>query len=330
MDNATWEKRPVLLLGASGSFAGALGLELMQRGRPLRALARDPAKLERRFGGAGRLEIVAGDAEDESVLIRAAAGCAVIVHAINYPYHLWKAHMDRVTANVVAAARAAGATILFPGNVYGLGPPRGAPFNEAAAMRPNTAKGALRVGLESEMAVAAETGDIRLLNLRAGDYFGPTARNAYIDRIFGNAAEGRPIEVFGRLDVPHQWAYLPDLARVAADLLDLGDRLAPVETVNFAGHLVPTTRVFLRDVARAAGHPDLAIRRIPWWLLRAAGLGSPLIREVVEMRYLFDEALILDDPRRRALLPDFKPTPLEDALRATIASYRSEALARAA
>ncbi len=316
------DERPVLALGASGSFGGAVADELLRRGKRLRCLARDPPKLAARFGQARGIEILKGDAEDAAALQRAAEGCGVIVHSVNYPYHLWRAHMEPVTANVIAAARRAGASILFPGNVYGLGPPRAAPFTETAEMRPNSRKGALRVTLEAAMAAETARGGPRLIILRAGDYFGPTARNGMVDRIFGNAAKGRAMEVFGRLDIPHQWAYLPDLARIAADLLEMADRLAPAETVNFAGTVVPTTRGFLREIAAAAGYPDLAIRPLPWWLLRLAAIFSPLLRELVEMRYLFDDSVIIDDPRRRALLPDFAPTPLADAIAATLASYR--------
>lgn len=42
----------------------------------------------------------------------------------------------------------------------------------------------------------------------------------------------------------------------------------------------------------------------------------------MEMRYLFDHSITLDDRRRRELLPDFTHTPIEDALASTIASYR--------
>lgn len=159
--------------------------------------------------------------------------------------------------------------------------------------------------------------------LRAGDFFGPTVRNGLVDRIFGRAAHGRPIEALGRLDVPHQWAYVPDLARLAADLIEIADRLAPFDVVHFAGRVARRQRDFLELVAHAAGHPDLAVRTVPWWLVRLMGLYDAQLRELMELRYLFDDAVTLDDPRRRELLPDFVPTPLETAVRETVAGYRT-------
>jgi hypothetical protein len=80
---------------------------------------------------------------------------------------------------------------------------------------------------------------------------------------------------------------------------------------------------FLRRVAMLAGHPALKLRVLPWWMLRLASLTNPITREILELRPLFDDALILDDPRRRALLPNFQPTALDAAIAATLASYRA-------
>ncbi|MBW7851838.1 MAG: NAD(P)H-binding protein [Rhodospirillales bacterium] len=314
--------RPALILGATGSFGGGVAREMLARGHPVRLLVRDPAKASARFATHEHAETVTGDAQDAAALRRAAAGCGVIVHGVNYPYDQWRPHMVTATANVVAAAREAGATILFPGNVYGLGRQTSAPLPETAPMTPCSRKGRLRVDLENMLRQAADDG-ARTLVVRAGDYFGPTVRNGLVDPIFKSALAKRRMTVFGNLEAPHQWAYGPDLARCAVDVLALEGRLAPFAVVHFAGHVVPRQRDFLAVVAREAGAPGIPVRRMPWAAMRLIGLFSPVVRELMELRYLFDEAVILDDPARRALLPDFRPTPLSEAVRHTLGSYRA-------
>ncbi len=311
----------VLVLGVGGSFGGAVAEALAARGHFLRLMVRDAARAGR-WRGYENAETVVGDAEDAGALAQAARGCAVIVHGVNYPYHLWRPHMLRVTENVVSAAAAGGALVVFPGNVYGLGRQTLRPLGEDAPNLATTRKGRLRVEMEDRLWRLSESGRARVLILRAGDYFGPTARNGLVDRIFGNAAAGRPLQVLGRLEAPHQWAYLPDLGRLAAALVERDD-LAPFEVVHFAGHVADRQRRFLARVAGAAGHPGLPVRRLPWALVRLLGLRDPVLRELLELRYLFDEAVILDDPRRRQLLPDFASTPIDEALRVTVDSYRS-------
>lgn len=310
----------VLVLGVTGSFGGAVAEALAQEGHFLRLLVRDAARAGR-WRKWETCETIVGDAGDAATLLRAAEDCDVIVNGVNLPYHLWQPHMVTIADNVAAAAERTGALVVFPGNVYGLGRQTLGPVGEDAPNLATTRKGQLRIAMEDRLWRLADAGRARVLILRAGDYFGPTARNGLVDRIFGNAAAGKPIQVLGRLDVPHQWAYLPDLGRVAAGLLGRDD-LRPFEVVNFAGHVARTQRAFLEMVAREAGRPGLPIRRLPWWAIRLLGLRDPVLRELLELRYLFDEAVILDDPRRRELLPDFRSTPVEEAVRATVESYR--------
>jgi nucleoside-diphosphate-sugar epimerase len=228
--------------------------------------------------------------------------------------------MQTVTEAVIEAAQANHARIVFPGNVYGFGAQTSSVLPETAALAPTTKKGQLRVKLEQALHHATIGENARVLIVRAGDYFGPTVRNGYVDRLFGNAQRGKAMQVLGRPDVAHQWAYVPDLARLTVDLLGL-PALKPFEVVHFKGNVVTTQREFLQLIATAAGKPNLRIQRLPWGLLRLVGLVDPLMREVFEMRYLFDSAVIIDDPRRRELLPDFQATPLEQAVRETLESY---------
>ena len=326
---------PVLVLGATGGFGGAMVGALRAAGRPVRVLSRRPARPEARWGGDPGVEVVAGDVEERARVVEAAAGCPVIVHGVNYPHDRWVPYMQTATNNVIAAARAARALVLFPGNVYGLGAQTAAPLDETAPMRARTRKGLIRIRLEQSLEEAtkdtsAPVGEqteaptlppIRVLVLRAGDYFGPTARNGVVDRIFCNAVKGKRIEVFGRLDVPHEWVYLPDLARIGVNLLDRTGAFAPYEVVHARGHVSASQRDFVSRVAERAGAPTDA-RVLPWPLVRLHGLFDGAARELVELRYLFDSAVTLDDAKLRRIVPDSETTPLDAAIDATLESYR--------
>ena len=308
----------ILVLGAGGGFGGAVAREFAARGEAVRCLLREPARLSAREG----LETVAGDAQDRTALARAAEGVEVVVHAISYPFPQWDPWMREATAKIIATCREAGALLVFPGNVLGLGAQTDRALAEDAPQEPATRKGRLRAELEFMIQRACDDGRMRALVVRSGDFFGPGMRNGLVERVFGRAAAGRPMRVPGRLSAPHQWAFLPDAARLAADLAGLGGALAPFQVVHFAGHVFVRQSDFLAQVAAAAGHPGLPARPIPWWALRLAALVDPMARELLELDYLFDEAVILDDPERRRLLPGFRQTPLPEALEATLAQWR--------
>lgn len=105
-------------------------------------------------------------------------------------------------------------------------------------------------------------------------------------------------------------------------LLSIADRLSLFDVVNFGGYAAGSQGDFLRLVARQAGYPDLPIRRVPWSVLRFLGLFNGVVRELLELRYLFDGAVILNGSRLRGLLPDYRDTPIENAVRKTLESYR--------
>ncbi len=326
MESETTNHR-VLVIGATGGFGRAMVAELLRRGSRVRCLVRDSAKAASLLGNDPALEMTQGDAEDGPGVLTAAEGCRAIVHAVNFPYPQWVPHMARATAHVIAAARAANATILFPGNVYGLGPQSSGPLTEDAPNLPSADKGTLRVTIENSLQQAAEEGSVRVIILRAGDYFGPSVRNGLVDPLFENAILGKPLKAIGKLDIPHQWAFVPDLARAGADLLAISDQLDAFESVNFCGYVPPTQRDFLNLILQQAGKPDLPVRVVPWSALKVAAVFDKVIRELLELRYLFDSSVILDGAKLKRLLPNFTETPIEEAIRITLESYRTASAA---
>ncbi|GGB39654.1 membrane protein [Tistrella bauzanensis] len=320
--------RRALILGAAGSFGGAVAQELGRRGWRLRLLVRDPAHLAR-LALAEDAEIVVGDARDPALVAHAAEGTDAIVHAVNLPWQHWEPAMRRITAAAVTAAREAHIRLVFPGNVYGFGRQDGRPLHEAAERRATTAKGRLRIALEQTIEDLGDSGAAPVLILRAGDFYGPTVRNRLVEMIFGRLARGQAPQWPGALDLPHQWCFMPDLARIVADLLDRDDQLAAVEHVHVPGHVFDSQRRFMEMAARAAGRPGLLPRALPGWVLRLGALGDAELRALQELRYLFDDPVIITGSRLGTLLPDFRPTTPERAIAATVAA-RNHAAAGAA
>lgn len=106
----------ILVAGGTGFIGAAVVRELRRRGRPVRILSRDPAKVERRFPGLG-VEAAAGDARDADSLRRAAEGCRAVVSCMQFQgFPVEKPSKGRTFVEVdqhgnerlVAAAREAG------------------------------------------------------------------------------------------------------------------------------------------------------------------------------------------------------------------------------
>jgi len=60
-------------------------------------------------------------------------------------------------------------------------------------------------------------------------------------------------------------------------------------------------------------------------MLRVLGLFNPLMRELVEMHYLFETPVIMDDSALRGLLGDVRKTSYQDGIRQTLDAMRAGA-----
>src|SRR3981189_208787 len=103
-------------------------------------------------------EVVEIDALDHAAVSAAARGADVILHALNPFYTNWSRFALPLAYSAITAAEAAGATLMFPGNLYNYGSPMPPVIDETTPMRPSSRKGQLRVAMEDRTAAATESG----------------------------------------------------------------------------------------------------------------------------------------------------------------------------
>ena len=80
-------------------------------------------------------------------------------------------------------------------------------------------------------------------------------------------------------------------------------------------------RAMVERLAAEAGTGPVAVRRLSPVLLGAAGLFSPLLRELREVRYQFDRPFVMDSSAYEAAFT-LRATPLEQQLEATVGWWR--------
>lgn len=249
----------------------------------------------------------------------AAQGCEVIVNGLNPPnYHDWDRILPAITTQALAAARASGATILFPGNVYVFGDQPG-PWDESTPHRPVTRKGRIRSEVERRYRDAAADG-VRTILLRAGDFIDPDSADSIMDIGYLRNLSKGVVTSMGDPDAPRAHAYLPDMARAGVMLAERRADLPAFTDVPFPGYTFSTNDLAQR-LSRLGGR-SLRVKAFPWWLFAVTGPVWELAREMAEMRYLYNTPHRLDDRLFNRLLPNFRATPLEDAL-AEILSTRT-------
>lgn len=304
-----------LVTGATGGIGGAVAERLVAAGWRVRAMHRDPDTAR---AGREALEWVKGDAMAEADVVAAAKGASLIVHGVNPPgYKNWAGLQLPMLKATIAAAKASGARIVFPGTVYNYGPDAFPSIDEAAAQNPVTRKGAIRVQMEQALRQAANDG-VKVLIVRAGDFFGPKPGNNWLSQ--GLVKPGKPIAAVtypGPLATPHCWAYLPDVAETMVRLATNSERLADFETFHMRGQTL-TGQALVEALSEAAGR-KLAVHRLPWIAIKAMSPFNETMREMLEMRYLWQRPVLLDNGKLVARLGEEPHTPIVDALRAALA-----------
>ena len=309
-----------LVIGATGGVGGEVARALLARGWRVRALNRNPEAAAKSATGMAGVDWVRGDAMDQASVIAAAAGAELIVHGANPPgYHNWRGLALPMLESTIAAAKASGARILFPGTVYNFGPDAGAVIDERSPQHPLTRKGAIRVEMEQRLEAASREG-VQVIIVRAGDFFGPrSAASSW----FANALAqpGRPVRFMlypGDRAIGHAWAYLPDLAEAMVRLVERAEALAPFEVFHFGGHWTNPGVEIAQAVRRVTGRPRLPILPFPWPLAVLLAPFVEMFRETLEMRYLWRTPLRLDNAKLVAVLGAEPHTPLDLAVRESL------------
>jgi nucleoside-diphosphate-sugar epimerase len=311
--------RTALVLGATGGIGGEVALALLRRGWRVRGLNREPERAARRAPHLAALQWIKGDAMQVDDVMAAVEGADVIVHGVNPPgYRNWRGLVLPMLENSIAAAKASGARLLFPGTVYNFGPDAFPNLSEHSPQNPLTRKGKIRVEMEKQLAVASSDG-VRTLIVRAGDFFGPRTGNSWFAQ--GLIKPGKPVRSIlypGKPNVGHAWAYLPDVAATIAQLLEREADLADFDVFHFGGHWFEDGIEMAHAIQRVVGEHKPRIRQFPWALAFALSPFVTVFREMLELRYLWQRPLRLDNAKLVAFLGAEPHTPIDGAVRSTL------------
>ncbi|MES1175353.1 MAG: NAD-dependent epimerase/dehydratase family protein [Myxococcales bacterium] len=296
--------------------AGQVGTKLAQllagRGHRVRMARRSPGP-----SPVAGVELVTLDVRDADAVARAAEGATAVYHCVNPLYHQWPEMLLPIARGIVDGSARAGARLVVLDNLYVYGD--NAHMTEGQTMVPRSKKGALRVRSTEMMLDADARGAVKVSIGRAADFFGPeTPLSGLGEPFFKRVLFGKSAQVFGNPDLLHSYSYTPD---VAAGLLALGSVddargvwMLPVQPAE-------TTRQVVARFARALGH-DVPLSRVPTWALRALGIVSPMMRELAEMVYQWEQPYVVDDTKIRTRF-GFAPTPWNEAVERTVAWGRA-------
>lgn len=304
-----------IVFGAAGSLGAAIVRRLAALGMPTRAVVRSLDHTKQVFPQQTTIEKEVGNALNAESVHALCHDAKTIYHCVNVPYQQWSEIMPKATDNILAGAKEAKASVVFPGNVYGYGRFQHIPATEDHPLAATSKKGKLRNAIESKVMNAHKSGEVSVVIPRFPDYYGSNVVNRLMGPIFENAISGKKAQWIGKLNVPHDLIYIEDAAAAAVLLAMNEDAHGQVWHVPGAGPL--TGRQFIQMAFKAAGtKPGIGL--LSGGFLRFASLVNSDAREMRELLYEFEEPLVLDGTKFARAFPSFGYTPHEEAIRQTV------------
>ncbi|WP_199435207.1 NAD-dependent epimerase/dehydratase family protein [Qaidamihabitans albus] len=314
MSSTSTELHVVLGAGPAGT---AVTAELAGRGLRVRHVDRKP--ISGAPAGAGTYQ---ADVSVPEEAVAATGGASVIYHAINVAYHRQVDVLPTITDNILAAAERHGAKLVVLDTLYPYGEADGEHITETTPWAATGRKGKLRAELDRRYLDAHSSGAVRTTMGRSADFFGPGVFNSTLGGAFFPAAlTGQPALALGDIQLPHSYSYIRDVARGLATLgtTDSGDgRIWHLPTVP----AVSTAEIhrIVEDIIGRSVTVDLLTEPEPY-----GPFDEVFMREYAEIFY---QHRIPQNMVSTAFEGTFGqvPTPLREALRATVEWYRDHVL----
>ena len=272
----------------------------------------DEVTLASRRGGNSEHPLItraAVDARDANALSELAAGALVIFNCAMPAYDRWPEEFPPLAAAVLSAALGTGARLVTLSNVYGYGPVAGS-FTEGLALAPSTIKGRVRAKMWQDALASGATA----CEVRASDFLGAGAASLYTLAVLPSVLRGEPVSVLGDLHAAHSFSSTRD---VAATLVAAArSEGAWGRAWHVPSHTLSVQGLSVR-LAELAGAPPVTLTRMTLAEFSRLAASDSILREVVEMAYLFEQPCVLDSADTERVL-GVRASALDDVLRDTL------------
>ncbi|MBN8579596.1 MAG: NAD(P)H-binding protein [Anaerolineae bacterium] len=302
----------------TGAIGRAIMNELIKRGESVRMVNRS-GKMDEAPAGA---EVVASDVFDPTKVKEVTRGAKVVYQASQPEYTEWPEKFPSLQKSIIDGLTGSNAKLVLVENLYMYGETNGKPQTEDFPHNAHTRKGKVRSEISNAAFEAHRAGKLLVTSARGSDFFGPWGlpTAAMGERTFYPLLHGKAAGLVGNVDIPHTHTYIPDFGKA---LVILGER----DEADGKPWHVPndnpkiTQREMLTMIAAEMGiEPKFsAMGKTMMWI---GGLFIPEAKETVEMMYEFEQPFIVDSSRFENAF-GMKATPMKDAIKETVAWYKS-------
>ena len=304
-----------IILGAGGAISKVLVKELLSENQKIKLAARHFKVVE-------GLESIRADLlnfnEVNNVIEEFST--VYLVAGLQYSTKAWSEQWPKIMRNVVEVCSAKNSRLLFFDNVYAYGKPDGV-MTEDKPLNPVSKKGEIRAQLLEYLNENIKKKHITALVARAADFYGPYTERASLISIsvIDKLLNGKKAQWFCNAEVKHSFTYTGDCGK-ALYMLSQNE-----SNFNQTWHLPtanpPNTGEELIKIAAEKLNAKDDYTILKKWMFKLIGPFNPLIKELTEMLYQYEDDYIFDSSKFEKKF-DFQPTSYEKGIEESIKSLK--------
>jgi nucleoside-diphosphate-sugar epimerase len=297
----------------SGTVGTQLAKRLGETGESVFLLARtiSPAELK-------NVKRIQADAASFSSLISAAPKAGYIYNCVNPPYNKWTEEWPPINNSLIELAKKTGAVLVTCSNLYGYGPHNGV-LTEDLPLNATWKNGRVRADMWLKLKELNDAGEIRATEVRGSDYIAASDQSRMGDRVVPRLKEGKAVQLLGELDKLHTWTDPEDVANLM--LVVAKEEIAWGKPWHVPSNAPMTQRDVVRDIAQDLGVKDPKVSSVPSLLEKLLGTFNPVIRELRNTAYQFNQPFIMSDEKARKAF-GLQPKSWETVIRDLVSQYK--------
>jgi nucleoside-diphosphate-sugar epimerase len=306
------------ILGASGIIGTELAKALKAFTNAIRIVSRSPQRVN------DTDELMTADLLDAKQTMEAVKGSDVVYLTVGliYSAKIWQQQWPVVMANVINACKLQGAKLVFFDNVYMYGRVMGS-MTEATPFKPDSKKGQVRAQVAGMVLQGIQEGSLTALIARAPEFYGPGKTQSGVNAmLFDNIRKGKKAQWLINDANRRTFIYTPDAAKATALLGNTPSAFNQTwhlpcsdEVINGKQFVALAEKVYGRSL------PYTILKKGMLWLI---GLFIPVVREIRELLYQFEQDYIFDSSKFKQAFPSFAITTYEEGIRAIAAEHRPQ------
>lgn len=297
------------ILGSGGAIGIELAKALPKYTDRIRLVSRNPQKVNELD------ELFKADLTIYDEVSKAVKGSEVVYLTVGLPYKLkvWQTTWPVIMDNLIRACKEQKAKLVFFDNIYMYDGSNLNPITEDHPINPPSKKGKARAQIAQMLWDAVNEGDIEALIARSADFYGPSINNVSMltELIIKPYSQGKSAQWFGSANYKHSFTYTPDAAKATALLGNTPEAYGEVWHLPTAAN--PLTIKEFIDLFAEKFNVKPKYRVANKFMVRVLGLFIPIMKELVEMLYQYDQDYVFNSDKFEKKF-DLTPTSYLDGV----------------